>query len=99
MLQQIVKRNRTQVPFRKEKIIFAIFKAANAVGGTDFALAEKLTEQVLVLADQKYPDGIAEVEGIQDLVEKVLIELDTPKPPKHSSFTGKSAVPPGNPMR
>lgn len=82
MLQQIVKRNRTQVPFRKEKIIFAIFKAANAVGGTDFALAEKLTDQVLVLADQKYPDGVAEVEGIQDLVEKVLIEAGHAKTAK-----------------
>ena len=82
MLQQIVKRNRTQVPFRKEKIIFAIFKAANAVGGTDFALAEKLTDQVLALADQKYPDGIAEVEGIQDLVEKVLIEAGHAKTAK-----------------
>ena len=82
MLQQIVKRNRAQVPFRKEKIIFAIFKAANAVGGTDFALAEKLTEQVLVLADQKYPDGVAEVEGIQDLVEKVLIEAGHAKTAK-----------------
>jgi anaerobic ribonucleoside-triphosphate reductase len=82
MLQQIVKRNRTQVPFRKEKIIFAISKAANAVGGTDFALAEKLTDQVLALADQKYPDGIAEVEGIQDLVEKVLIEAGHAKTAK-----------------
>ncbi|NMC33814.1 MAG: ribonucleoside triphosphate reductase [Veillonellaceae bacterium] len=82
MLQQIVKRDRTQVPFRKEKIIFAIFKAANAVGGTDFALAEKLTDQVLVLADQKYPDGVAEVEGIQDLVEKVLIEAGHAKTAK-----------------
>ena len=82
MLQQIVKRNRAQVPFRKEKIIFAIFKAANAVGGTDFALAEKLTEQVLVLADQKYPDGVAEVEGIQDLVDKVLIEAGHAKTAK-----------------
>lgn len=82
MLQQIVKRDRSQVPFRKEKIIFAIFKAANAVGGNDFALAEKLTEQVLVLAEQKYPNGVAEVEGIQDLVEKVLIETGHAKTAK-----------------
>ena len=74
MLQRIAKRDQSQVPFRKEKIIFAIFKAATAVGGNDFALAEKLTEQVLVLAEQKYPNGVADVEGIQDLVEKILIE-------------------------
>ena len=82
MLQQIVKRDQSQVPFRKEKIIFAIFKAANAVGGNDFAIAEQLAEQVLVLADQKYPDGVAEVEGIQDLVEKVLIEAGHAKTAK-----------------
>ena len=39
MLQQIIKRDRSLVPFRKEKIIFAIFKAANAVGGNDFSQA------------------------------------------------------------
>ena len=82
MLQRIAKRDQSQVPFRKEKIIFAIFKAATAVGGNDFALAEKLTEQVLVLAEQKYPSGIADVEGIQDLVEKILIEAGHAKTAK-----------------
>ncbi len=82
MLQQIIKRNHSHVPFRKEKIIFAIFKAANAVGGTDFSLAEKLTDQVVACAEQKYPDGIADVEGIQDLVEKVLIEAGHAKTAK-----------------
>ena len=82
MLQRIVKRDQSQVPFRKEKIIFAIFKAATAVGGNDFALAEKLTEQVLVLAEQKYPNGVADVEGIQDLVEKILIEAGHAKTAK-----------------
>jgi ribonucleoside-triphosphate reductase len=82
MLQQIIKRDRSLVPFRKEKIIFAIFKAANAVGGNDFALAEKLASQVLALAEQKFPDGVAEVESIQDLVEKVLIEAGHAKTAK-----------------
>ncbi len=74
MLQQIIKRDGSLAPFRKEKIIFAIFKAASAVGGDDFTLAEKLADKVLSMAEQKYPDGMAEVEGIQDLVEKILIE-------------------------
>lgn len=82
MLQQIIKRNHEHVPFRKEKIIFAIFKAASAVGGTDFSLAEKLTDQVVACAEQKYPDGTADVEGIQDLVEKVLIEAGHAKTAK-----------------
>ena len=82
MLQQIIKRDCSQVPFRKEKIIFAIFKAAGAVGGNDFSLAEKLASQVLALAETKYPDGVADVEGIQDLVEKVLIEAGHAKTAK-----------------
>ncbi|MDD3242651.1 MAG: ribonucleoside triphosphate reductase [Eubacteriales bacterium] len=74
MIAKIRKRNGELEVFKKEKIAWAIFKAANAVGGNDFATAEKLTDQVLEIAQQKYPDGIAEVEGIQDMVEKVLIE-------------------------
>jgi len=32
MVKQIVKRDRIPVPFKKEKIVLAIFKAATAVG-------------------------------------------------------------------
>jgi len=74
MLNQIIKRDRTYVAFKKEKIVLAIFKAANAVGGNDFTTAEKLANEVVRIAELTYPDGIAEVEGIQDIVEKVLIE-------------------------
>lgn len=74
MLKQIVKRDRTHVPFKKEKIVLAIFKAATAVGGNDFGTSERLADQVMLLAEARYPDGTAEVEGIQDIVEKVLIE-------------------------
>ena len=74
MLSQIIKRNRTTVPFEKEKIAMAIFKAAAAVGGDDYTRSEILMEKVVQIADIRYPDGIADVEGIQDIVEKVLIE-------------------------
>ncbi len=74
MISQIIKRDRTYVPFKKEKIVLAIFKAASAVGGNDFTLSEKLADEVVSIADRLYPEGIAEVEGIQDIVEKVLIE-------------------------
>ena len=74
MLTQILKRNGSSVPFKKEKIVLAIFKAANAVGGNDFSIAEKLGDEVIQIAQQRYPDGIADVEGLQDIVEKVLIE-------------------------
>lgn len=82
MLQQIIKRDRSQVPFRKEKIIFAIFKAANAVGGNDFSQAEKLADRVVTLAEDKFSGGVADVEAIQDLVEKVLIDAGHAKTAK-----------------
>ncbi len=74
MLNLVVKRDRTYVPFQKEKISLAIFKAANAVGGDDFETSQRLADEVVAIAEARYPDGIAEVEGIQDIVEKVLIE-------------------------
>ena len=74
MITQIIKRDRSSVPFRKEKIVWAIFKAANAVGGDDFELSQRLTDEVVALASDAYPDGIADVEGIQDIVERVLIK-------------------------
>ncbi|WP_077532931.1 ribonucleoside triphosphate reductase [Massiliimalia massiliensis] len=74
MLKEIRKRDGNIVPFQPEKITRAIFKAANAVGGNDWEKAEDLTGQVLVLAEAKMPDDVTDVEKIQDLVEKVLIE-------------------------
>ncbi len=74
MLKHIIKRDQTIVPFRKEKIVLAIFRAASSVGGTDFGKSEELAELVVQAAENAYPNGTAEVEGIQDLVEKTLIE-------------------------
>ncbi len=74
MFSTIRKRNGDVVAFQPEKITRAIFKAANAVGGKDWAMAEDLTSQVIALATEQYPDGTVDVESIQDLVEKVLIE-------------------------
>ena len=74
MLNKIIKRDRSIVPFRREKIVLAIFKAASSVGGSDFSKSEELTDEVIKIASDKYPNGIVEVEAIQDIVEKVLIE-------------------------
>lgn len=74
MIKSIIKRDQSVVPFRKEKIVLAIFKAASSVGGSDFAKSEELAEQVIQLCELNYPNGIADVEGVQDIVEKVLIE-------------------------
>ena len=74
MLKQIIKRDRSIVLFKKEKIVLAIFKAAKAVGGNDFSTSEKLADEAIRMAEERYPEGVADVEGIQDIVEKVLIE-------------------------
>ena len=74
MFEEIRKRDGNIEKFYPEKITWAIFKAATACGGDDFARAEELCRQVLTLAKEKKGDRIPEVEEIQDIVEKVLIE-------------------------
>lgn len=73
-LTRIEKRDHSSEPFKKEKIVLAIFKAAASVGGNDFTTSEKLADEVIRIAEKKYASGVADVEGIQDIVEKVLIE-------------------------
>ncbi|RLD99111.1 MAG: ribonucleoside triphosphate reductase [Aquificota bacterium] len=70
------KRDGKIVPFDRERITNAIFKAAKAVGGSDRVKAEDLANQVsLILYERFFRKGsIPHVEEIQDLVEKVLIE-------------------------
>ena len=74
MMTKIRKRDGKIVAFVPEKITWAIFKAANAVGGDDWSRAEELCRQVTEIADERFTDGIADVEALQDIVEKVLIE-------------------------
>ncbi len=74
MIAEIKKRNGTLENFKREKITWAIFQAATAVGGNDWDTAEQLTDQVLDIAKFKFKEGVCEVEGLQDIVEKVLIE-------------------------
>ncbi|MDL2235223.1 ribonucleoside triphosphate reductase [Christensenellaceae bacterium OttesenSCG-928-L17] len=74
MMTQIKKRDGKIVAFVPEKITWAIFKAANAVGGDDWSRAEQLSEQVISIAERDFAGSVADVESIQDIVEKVLIE-------------------------
>ena len=73
-ITKIRKRDGRLVPFEKEKLTNAIFKAARAVGGKDYQTAETLAEKVMDIAQYVDDDEIATVEGIQDLVEKVLVK-------------------------
>jgi len=74
MIKRIRKRDGRIVPFEKEKITIAIFKAARAVGGSDRERARELTERVVETLNKKYDGKIATVENVQDAVEKVLVE-------------------------
>ena len=75
MIEKIRKRDGTIVPFDKNKISEAIWKAAQAVGGKDRTLAHSLAEEVVGLLEKSLKPGeIPSVEQVQDLVEKVLVE-------------------------
>ncbi len=71
----IRKRDGRIVPFMAEKITEAIYMAARAVGGSDRATAQTVSDSVIGILDIIYKDGrIPTVENVQDLVEKMLIE-------------------------
>ena len=75
VFKEIKKRDGRVAAFDKGKITDAIFKAARAVGGENYSLAEELTEEVInYLTAEKIPGLTPAVEEIQDAVEKVLIE-------------------------
>lgn len=74
MIAAVKKRDGRLEKFAPEKITWAIFKAANAVGGNDFEMAEGLCQEVVALLDKKYAGNTPDIESIQDVVEKVLIE-------------------------
>lgn len=75
LFHKIRKRDGRVVPFEPAKITDAIFKAVQAVGGSNREIAENLTLQVLSYLQTSGYNGIAPaVEEVQDAVEKVLIE-------------------------
>jgi len=74
MITKIRKRDGRIVPFDRERIANAIFKAARAVGGNDYERAEFLARKVVENLERKFAAAIPSVEDVQDEVEKVLIE-------------------------
>jgi anaerobic ribonucleoside-triphosphate reductase len=74
MFKCIIKRDGRKEKFEPKKITEAIFKAARACGGDDYERAEELTRQVVDIAFLEYGNHDPEVEGIQDIVERVLIK-------------------------
>ncbi len=76
MFEKIKKRDGRVVEFDSTKITVAIFKAGGATGEFEEKEAKKLTLRVLTLAHELRLDSPPEVEEIQDIVERVL--LDSP---------------------
>jgi len=76
MFEKIRKRDSRVVPFDASKITAAIAKAGEATGEYEEREAKKLTLRVLTLAHELCAEDIPEVEEIQDIVERVL--LDSP---------------------
>lgn len=74
MLTTIRKRDGRESTFDPNKITDAIYKAAQAVGGSDREMAMELTLDVLRILKQKFNGQGCTVEEVQDTVEKVLIE-------------------------
>ncbi|RCW50742.1 MULTISPECIES: ribonucleoside triphosphate reductase [unclassified Halanaerobium] len=74
-LEFVRKRDGKKVRFDREKIKQAVLKAADAVGIEDEQIGTETTKEVLAYLKIFFKNGgIPEVEQIQDLVEKVLIE-------------------------
>ena len=76
MFEQIKKRNGRIVEFDSSKITVAIAEAGKATGVFEEREARKLTLRVLTLAHELRLGPVPEVEEIQDIVERVL--LDSP---------------------
>lgn len=81
-IKYVRKRDGRLVPFDKQKIADAIFKAAQSVGGQDRYLAEDLAEVVKIYLEREYKGDIPSVEEIQDIVERVLIKTGHAKTAK-----------------
>ena len=83
-IKYVIKRNGATVPFSKDRITNAIYRAAVSVGGRDRKIAEGLSKQVVEILESQYkPYQYPTVEEIQDIVEKVLIENGHAKVSKH----------------
>ena len=90
MIRFIKKRDSRVVPFDIAKIDEAIFRAARAQGGTDHAMSRGLADQVLDLLEAE-KNETPDVEHVQDVVEKVLIENGHARTARRTSFIATNA--------
>ena len=67
-IEQIIKRNGKIVPFEKDKITEAIWKAVISCGGKDKEKTAYLSDSIVKQLNDKRIDQIPTVEEVQDLV-------------------------------
>lgn len=74
-MQKVIKRDGRIVSFDAEKIVEAIFNAAEATGGEDRTMAKQIGNRIITTLEESFSKNhYPTVEEIQDLVEKTLIE-------------------------
>ncbi len=74
-IKEVIKRNGTIVPFNPERIMNAIYRSAVSVGGRDKETANDLANKVVVELESRVQEGFKpNIEEVQDVVEKVLID-------------------------
>ncbi|MCI2428245.1 ribonucleoside triphosphate reductase [Candidatus Acetothermia bacterium] len=73
-LEKIVKRDGRIVAFDESKITTAIWKAMRSLDKPDATLAKELTDQVTAILTRRFVHELPTVEGVQDIVEEVLLD-------------------------
>ena len=74
-IKEVIKRNGTIVPFNPERIMNAIYRSAVSVGGRDKKTSKDLADKVVVELESRVQEGFKpNIEEVQDVVEKVLME-------------------------
>lgn len=74
MITHIIKRDERKVPFTIDKIVTAVYRAAESIGKSDMDMATDIASETCKLYESTYGDEVPTVDIIQDLVEKTLME-------------------------
>ncbi len=74
-ITKVRKRDGAVVDFNRDKVVEAVFKAAQSVGGSDHEEAGRIADLAIKILNDKFkPEYVPGVEEVQDVVEKALIE-------------------------
>ena len=74
MITKVVKKDGRKVNFEVERIAKSIYKAANSIGGQNYAKSESLANIVLEKLDKKQENRQTTTEEIEEVVKEVLKE-------------------------